>query len=200
MNYLKKYILLLLGIIFLFSGCVEKEKTNDEVVDYFKNIKTYKCDAVINLFNDRQSNQYSCKLYYDENKGNRIEIGSDRVQVYKDKSIYVEDKISNQKYTLSEDFDKVFSLSFLNKYIRLIYVNEDIKYNIKEENGRKYQLIQLDIPENNVNMVKAVLMIDIKTLEPQYLTIYDNKDKERVRVEYSSFEADNELDAKLFET
>lgn len=199
MKVLKKFLLVMLAVMFTTAlGCARKQKSEKEVVEYLKNIKSYKCKASISILNNRQTIEYKCTAFYDEKLGARLEIGEDRVFIYKDKWIHVDDKISGRKYSIEESFDNLFYLAFVNKYIKLMYTNEDTKYYIQEESGRKVQLIELTIPDNNINMAKAVLYVDVKTLVPEKIMIYDNKDKERVRIVYSEFAANEKLNSELF--
>lgn len=199
MKILKKFLLVMLAVMFTTTlGCARKQKSEREVVEYLKNIKSYKCRASISILNNRQTIEYKCTAFYDEKLGARLEIGEDRVFIYKDKWIHVDDKISGRKYSIEESFDNLFYLAFVNKYIKLMYTNEDTKYYIQEESGRRVQLIELTIPDNNINMAKAVLYVDVKTLVPEKIMIYDNKDKERVRIVYSEFAANEKLNSELF--
>ncbi|MDP4088996.1 MAG: germination lipoprotein GerS-related protein [Bacillota bacterium] len=199
MRILKKIFtiaLVLLSVIAL--GCGRKQKSEREVLEYLKNIQSYKCKATINILNNKQAIQYKCTAFYDEKLGARLEIGEDRIFIYKDNWIHVSDKASGRKYSIEESFDNLYYLAFVNKYIKLMYTNEDTKYYVQEESGRKYQLIELTIPDNNINMAKAVLYVDAKTLVPGKIMIYDNKDKERIRINYSEFAANEKLDSNLF--
>jgi outer membrane lipoprotein-sorting protein len=199
MRLLKRVLLIVLAVITVAAGgCVRKEKSDKEVVAYFKSIDSYKCQANITITNDRQDIEYECNVFYDGSKGGRIELGKDRVFLYKNDKIEVQDNISNRRYSVEESFDNLFYLTFINEYIKLMYVNEDTKYYIEEANGKRFQLIELTIPDNNRNMAKAVLYVDAKALVPEKILIYDNKGKERIRFTYLNFAANEKLDDKLF--
>lgn len=199
MKIIKKIILIILSIMCVTAaGCTKKQKSEAGVLEYLKNIKSYKCKASIDILNGKQTIQYVCNAYYDDNLGARLEIGQDRTFIYKDKWIHVDDNISGRKYSVEESFDNLFYLSFVNKYIKLMYTNEDTKYFIKEESGKKFQVIELTIPDNNRNMAKAVLYVDAKALVPEKVLIYDSNDRERVRIVYSEFAANEKLDSNLF--
>ncbi len=199
MKSVKRILLIVLAVFSMAAvGCVRREKSDKEVVDYFKTIHSYSCQARITISNSRQDINYDCNVFYDSSKGGRIELGQDRVFLYKDNIIEVKDNVSNRIYTVDESFDDLFYLTFINEYIKLMYVNEDTKYFIEETNGQRHQLIELTIPDNNRNMAKAVLYVDTKALVPEKILIYDNKGKERIRFTYLNFTADEELDDKLF--
>ena len=200
MKLLKRFLLFVLAVatIFMVSSCAKKEKSDKEVVRYFKSIESYKSKALIAITNDRQTIEYSCNLYYDSSRGARLELGEDRIYLYKNKNIEVQDLISKRTYEQDENFDKLYYMTFINEYIKLMYVNEDTKYYIEEKNGKRYQLVELTIPDNNRNMAKAVLYVDSKALVPEKILIYDYKGKERVKFTYSEFVANEKLDEKLF--
>lgn len=199
MRLLKRFLLIVLALIAITAnGCTRKEKSDKEVVDYFKSIENYKSKATITITNDRQNITYDCNIYYDSKKGARLELGADRIYLYKGDSIEIQDLVNKRTYTQEQDFDNLYYLTFINEYIKLMYVNEDTKYYIEENDNRRYQLIELTIPHNNRNMAKAVLYVDTKSLVPEKILIYDNKDKERIRFNYSNFAANEKLDEKLF--
>lgn len=200
MKLLKRLLLFSLAIatIFIVPSCVRKEKSDKEVISYFKSIESYKSKALIVIANDRQTIEYPCSLYYDIDRGARLDLGEDRIYLYRNKTIQVKDLVSKRTYEKDESFDKLYYMAFINEYIKLMYVNEDTKYYIEEKNGKRYQLVELTIPDNNRNMAKAVLYVDSKALVPEKILIYDYKGRERVKFTYSEFVANEKLDEKLF--
>lgn len=192
------FITFLLMMANLCSGCRRREKQPGEVIDYLKQLKTYSCKVEITIKNDRQEIKYDCKQYFDRNQGYRIEIGDDRIQIHKDNKIYVNDKKNSSKYTLDGDFDRVYSLSFIGNYIKLLYTEDKIKYDKKSEEGIDYQTVELLMTGNNRNMYKAVLYINAKTYKPEKLMVYDYKGNETVRMIYSDFKSNEEIDKNLF--
>ena len=201
--FLKKSLMLLSLILCLFcsilSGCGRKVKEPGEVIDYLKGLKSYTAKVDISFKNDMQELKYEGRHFYQKGTGYRVEIGSDRVQIHKEDKIYVNDIKNNAKYELEKDFDKIYSLSFVGNYIKLLYTSDNAKYDQKELEGKKYQLVELQLPGNNRNLYRAVMYINLKGYVPEKLFIYDYKNREKVQITYSDFKINEELNKELFE-
>lgn len=199
MKLIKKLLLIfVVTSVGISSGCSKKQKSEKEVVDHIKNMQSYQCKTKILVHNDMQDLEYQCNLYYDKEGGNRLELGKDRIYIFKDNITEVQDKVNNRLYTVESRFEDLYYFTFVNEYIKLIYVNEDTKYYIEEKNGKRNQLIELTIPANNRNINKAVLYVDTESLVPDKILIYDSNNRKRVEITYSDFEANLKLDKKLF--
>ena len=191
-------LLLFMILILIMNGCTKKQKEPHEVVDYLKNLSTYQCKVEIDTKNDREELKYSLKQYCDSSIGYRVEIGDDKVQIHRNNKVYVKDLKNNKKFELEEEFNELYSISFVGEYIKLLYTNDSVDYIIKEIEGKKYQLIQLLLPGNNRNLYKAVMYVDLKAYTPEKIVIYDNKEKERVIILYSDFVINDKIDKSLF--
>ncbi len=184
--------------LFLLIGCGNNEKNSEKIIDNLKNLDSYSCSVDMKIENDKQVINYKGKQFYDKKYGYRLELENNRVMVYKNNNIFVKDLKNGFKYSTDKNFDSVFKLSFIGEYIGLIYTNEKIKVSLKDIGNEKYQIIYLDIPGNNKNINKADLYIDIKTEKPKYLNIYDSNNKEKIKIEYSDFNFNPELNKDLF--
>lgn len=199
---MKRKLLVLSAVIFVFIflalGCSKSNKDPNEAANFLKDLNTYTTDFSMDIKNDKQTITYEGKHFYSKNLGHRMEIGKDRVLVYKDDKIYVNDVKYNLKYTLDRQFDTGFILSFVEEYVKLLYANEDIKYKFKDIDGKSYELIEFLIPGTNKAVSKAVLYMDFKDKSPEQIIVYDDKDGERIRITYKNFQGNNEVDKKLF--
>ncbi|NLM34188.1 MAG: outer membrane lipoprotein carrier protein LolA [Clostridiales bacterium] len=197
---LYKQLLLIFVVISvgISTACAKRQRSEKEVVDHIKNMQSYQCKTKILVHNDRQDLEYQCNLYYDRNNGNRLELGKDRIYIFKDNITEVQDNVNKRRYTVESQFEDLYYFTFVNEYIKLIYVNEDTKYYIEEKDGKRYQLIELTIPANNRNINKAVLHVDAESLVPAKILIYDSNNRKRVDIAYSDFKANIKLDKKLF--
>lgn len=199
MKLFKKLLLIFVIIsVAIFSTCTKKQKSEKEVVDHIKNMQSYQCKTKIVVHNDRQDLEYECNLFYDSGSGNRLELGKDRIYIFKDNITEVQDNVNNRRYSVESKFEDLYYFTFVNEYIKLIYVNEDTKYYIEEKDDKKYQVIELTIPANNRNIDKAVLYVDAESLVPSKILIYDSNNRKRVDITYSDFQANIKLDKKLF--
>ena len=195
-------ILIVAGIvvvsIIFAAGCRQRNKDVIDVIDYIKEINTYSCKFEITLKNDKQVINYSGKQFYDKNIGYRMELGKDRVFVYKGEKVYVRDLQNGGKYIMDKDVQSFFNLSFVCEYIKLLYSNEEIKSNYKAIEGKNYQLIELTIPGGARELNKAVLYVDVHDCLPEKLIIYDVKGNEKVQVNYLEFTPNIKVDNQLF--
>lgn len=190
-------ILLIISIITL-SSCMERKNNPERVVNYLKNLDRYSSEVNIKVTNEKQNIDYSTIQYYDKTKGYRVELGTDRVFIYKGDKIKVTDIKNNVEYTTDKDFDSVFRLSLLGEYIGLIYTNEEADYSLREIGDRTFQVIGLVLPGNNRNISSAEIYADVKTNKPEFIIIYDEKKCEKVRITYINFLPDAEIPNKLF--
>jgi outer membrane lipoprotein-sorting protein len=189
---MRKSVLLIFSSIIMLSiifagGCKQKKKNVIDVIDYIKEINTYSCKFEMVLKNDKQEINYSGKQFYDKKVGYKMELGRDRVFVYKGEKVFVQDLQNGEKYTQDKDAQNVFNLSFVGEYIRLLYTNEDIKSKYKTIKGKNYQLIELIIPGGVRELNKAVLYVDTSDCLPEKLIIYDVKGNEKLQVNYLEF-------------
>lgn len=189
---------ILIAISVLSWGCKRNTKNLDDILNHLKNLKSYSANVNISIKNDRQELVYECKQFYDKIQGYRLEVGSDRVQVYKDNKIYVTDKKNGSRYVLDDDFDQTYSLSFIGKYIGLLYTNETIKYSLREIEGKSYQVIELLIPGNNRNIHRADMYINTKNYLPEKVIVYDQKNNEKILIKYNELKINEEMSGELF--
>lgn len=148
------YIGTIILIVSTFLTSCGKSKNPEKVIDYLKDLKSYKCDITMEIKNSRQNLNYVGKQYYSNNKGVRLEINEDRVLIYKDKNIFVNDVKNNTKYSTDESYDKIYKLSFIKNFVDLIYSNESIKTYFKKLDNREYEIIELEVPSDNLNVQK----------------------------------------------
>lgn len=199
---MKKKFLLILSVLMIFSaamlGCRKKEKNTEELISCLKELGNYSCSFDIKVKNDKQEISYSGAQYYNQDYGYRLELGTDRIQIYKDKKIYISDLKNKSKYVAEESFDSVFTLTFVHEYIKLLYSNEEIKSSFKTIGDKKYQLIELVIPGGIRELNKAVLYVDTKTYLPEKLIVYDILEKEKLNVEYKNFVSNAKVGKELF--
>lgn len=189
---------LVLGLSVLFSGCRKIEKNPNEVMDFLKSLNSYSTSYTMEIMNNKQTITYEGKQFFDKKLGYRLEVGEDRVSIYKDDSIYVHDIKNNLNYILNKDFDDIYKISFIKEYIKLLYTDEDIKYEFKNIQGKKFQLIHLTIPGGSREMSRSVMYVDMKTNLPEMVLVYDEKGSERRKITYKNFEVNPILEEKLF--
>jgi outer membrane lipoprotein-sorting protein len=71
-------------------------------------------------------------------------------------------------------------------------------YSFKDIEGKKYQLIELIIPGGSRETSKAVMYVDLKTFLPEWISVYDEKENERIKITFKNFQANPEIKSELF--
>lgn len=196
----KLLILLTAGFIMgaLFTGCGRKEIDPNEATNFLKDLTSYSTSYVMEFKNDKQVITYEGKQYYNKEQGYRLEVGQDRIFIYKPDKIYVKDIKNNVKYTVENDFDNGYKLSLIKDYVKMLYTNEEIKYSFKEIEGIKYEIVELILPGGDEDKNKAEMYINLKNNIPHQIIVYDYKNNERIKVTYKDFQISPEMKDELF--
>lgn len=184
-------ILILVIIIFFRHSYV---LTNEEVVERIKNTPMYKSEIEYIVKNSRSEYSENIRLLYYKNMGLRIEFEKDRVKVYKNGQIFVEE--NGNKYEANKGVDEVYPLADVNNILsnEVLTIEEG-----KEEWGDKiYIKVIVKLPFENEHMEYACIFLDKENQIPLMTQIYDVKDNERIRITYKTFKKLKKLDKNLF--
>ena len=184
-------ILILVIIIFFRHSYV---LTNEEVVERIKNTPMYKSEIEYIVKNSRSEYSENIRLLYYKNMGLRIEFEKDRVKVYKNGQIFVEE--NGNKYEANKGVDEVYPLADINNILsnEVLTIEEG-----KEEWGDKiYIKLIVKLPFENEHMDYACIFLDKENQIPLMTQIYDVKDNERIRITYKTFKKLKKLDKNLF--
>ncbi|ERI94337.1 hypothetical protein HMPREF1982_00972 [Clostridiales bacterium oral taxon 876 str. F0540] len=196
----KKVLILsiaLLTFISILSSCKRVQRDPNDITNFLKDLKNYSTDFTMDIKNDKQVVVHEGKQYYKKGQGYRVELNKDRVFLYKSDKIYVNDVKNNFKYTLDKDFDNIYRITFVEQYINMLSTNEGVKYDYKTIEGKNYQLIELIIPGGTRETDKAVMYVNTKTYLPEWIIVYDENNRERIKITYKNFQCE-EIDSKLF--
>lgn len=184
-------------IILIIWGRVTLVPSNEEIINYVKNINCYSSQVNYTFKNSRSEYTEVTKQYY-SNNGARIEFqdGYERVKVYKGGEIKVHDT-NSEEFTLDKDIDIFYPIAFLENVFSNKIVGE-IK-EVKAEWGESdYLEVNIEYNSKNNHLNKAQLYIDKKSKTPVLLKVLDNNDKERIIITYSDFKKEKNLSEDLF--
>ncbi|MGM9977953.1 MAG: germination lipoprotein GerS-related protein [Clostridium sp.] len=184
-------ILILVIIIFFRHSYV---LTNEEVVEKIKNTPMYKSEIEYIVKNSRREYSENIRLLYCKNVGLRIEFEKDRIKVYKNGHIFIEE--NGMKYEANKGVDEVYPLADINNILsnKILTIEEG-----KEEWGDKiYIKVIVKLPFENEHMDYACIFLDKENQVPLMTQIYDVKDNERIRITYKTFKKLKKLDKNLF--
>ncbi|WP_234123058.1 germination lipoprotein GerS-related protein [Clostridium hydrogenum] len=191
-------VLVIVSILFVYHIFNIIKYKDKNVVTYLKNLKSYSCNTDITIKNDKQDVNYKCSQVYALGSGYRMELNKGRTMIFKENKIYVKDKENKATYVTPDSFDEVFKLSFIGEYIGMLYTNENTKYSLIKTNGVEYAIIKITIPNQNRNIKYAEMYVDTKNNVPYKVSIYDDKDKERIQIMYKEFKPNISVDKGAF--
>lgn len=193
----KKIILLLIPfisiIIVIFFRNISSP-TNGEIVEDLKETKMYSCNVKYVVKNTKGEYNQESKLYYCKNKGMRIEFEEDRVKIYKDGFISMND--SGYEYEIDENLDKVYPLAFVNNILENNIIS--IEEGTEEWGDTRYIEVDIELPFKNNHMNLAKLYINKTTKSPIVTKVYDINNKEKLEIIYDDFKYLDEIDNELF--
>ena len=191
----KKIILLLIPFISIIMVIFFRNissPTNSEIVEDLKETKMYSCNVKYVVKNTKGEYNQESKLYYC--KGMRIEFQEDRVKIYKDGFISMND--SGYEYEIDENLDKVYPLAFVNNILENNIIS--IEEGTEEWGDTRYIEVDIELPFKNNHMNLAKLYINKTTKSPIVTKVYDINNKEKLEIIYDDFKYLDEIDNELF--
>lgn len=199
---MKKKLLILAVIFFAIIAGIFFYKTNKKPhmksIDVLRNIQSYKCDCTVKVKNTNQEIEENFKQYYKKNVGAKLEFNDKKILLFKDGKIHVNDEKNGSKYSLDKDFDKIFKISIIGEFIRLMYTNDEVKMYTKNIDGIEYDVIELTIPGINRNLYKGRLYVEKQEHIPANLEILNVLGSKRVNIQYKDFQPNVELYDNIF--
>lgn len=194
-----KWVLLILLVPFISILLIIQFRhtyvpTNEEIVEAVVNAKGYSTKAEFIINNSRGEYKDETSMYYSRDDGMRLEYGEDRIKIYKNGIISVQE--SDYKYELNGDFDLLYPLGFVQNILG--YEIKDIKEGAEEWGEIKYLEIDVEIPSKNKHISKAKIYVNKEDKVPILTKIYDDEDNDRVMIIYKEFEYLKEIDKNLF--
>lgn len=201
---MKRNIIFSILFLFILVFCKPiKIENSEQAFDYVKGIKNYTSDVRITFKNERNEESIFLRQYSCYNGSYRLDLEEERIYIYADDKIFVEDLKNKKKYFLEENFDEVYKYSFLNEYIKLIYSMDQVEYfkEFYDDGNKKIDIYgaKVNLPINNLNINSATLYLDGEKFSPIRLEIFDIKGNIRILVEYLTFEVLEKIDLQLFE-
>lgn len=168
--------------------------TNEEIVEYMKNSRAYTSKVEYTIKNSKGEYTEDTNIYYCKDVGMRIEFGKDRVKIYKDGFISMQDK--GDEYELEKDFDSLYPLAFINNL--LMGEIEEVTEGSEEWGETKYLEVKINLSNINDHMIAAKVYINKEDKKPIVTKIYDKQGKVRVEILYKDFNYLKEIDKNLF--
>ena len=192
---MKKLFIIILAV--LLCSCGNKHIDPNEAIDSLKNLDSYQVDIKLQIFNSKEIIVHNLREYSIKDKGYRFDIDGLYNLVYANDKVTKKDiktgRISNE----DDDFENLYCYSSLQRYIQLLYTDENIKISTEKISNKDCQVIQLILPGQNRSVASAKLYIDKKNTIPLGISIFDDKGKERIKIEYSNFMPEADIKDKI---
>ena len=187
------FISIILAILFRHAVA----PTNEEIVEYVKNMKKYETIAEYTISNNRGTYNEKTKILFFDGHGFRIDFGEDLTKLYYEDKIIMSYNKKNEKYEVKRDIDNLYPLGVMSEIFKNPVLG--ISEGQQEWGDLQYLKVDFDLITNNNHLDKATLYIDKTKKQPLLIKIYDNKGSERVKIEYREFNQDITYDEENFE-
>ena len=196
-NNKKLYLLFLIPFISIIAVIIYRHvciPTNEDIVKYVKNAEIYSSKVRYYIKNTKREYKEDTNIYYCRNQGMRIEFEGDRVKIYKDGFIRMND--NGDEYEIDENLDQVYPLSFMSNILSNNI--KEIKEGAEEWGDTKYIEVNVELPFKNNHMNLAKLYINKDSKKPIVTKVFDINNKEKMDIIYDDFEYLRKIDNDLF--
>lgn len=171
--------------------------TEEEIIEKVKNYNYYKSNVEFIIKNDKDVQRENVTMYCNKDVGTRMEFGEDRVKIFKDGKIKIEDNVSKSQYETDEKMDFLHSLAILNKILSYDVKSDTIESKQEEWANGQYIQVVVGIKSDIKHFDEAKVFIDKEKKSPIGIVVYDDNGNERVRIVYKEFEKLKEFDKDL---
>lgn len=195
-------ILILIVIILSLSSIVylKISRSDDMIITNIRQLKSYQCDVRYIIKNTRGEVKEETNQLYIADKGNRVDFGEDRIQVYnKEGKIQVWDKNLNKGYETSTEDYSFYEISFINNLSKYLNDESTMEMEYDKEVNKRYLKVNIVLDNNNPNLDRAILYIDIYDRVPEKLLVLNKKGDLVVEAIYNNFTRNAKLDEALFD-
>lgn len=193
-NIKKKILIVLLmiipfiSIILVISFRHIAVPTNEEILEYVKNMKRYDTIAEYTITNTRGTYNEKTKVLFCDDHGIRIDFGEELTKFYDEDNVTMLYNKKKEKYEIKRDLDSLYPLGVMSEIFKNPVV--EVSEGQEEWGDLKYLKVDFDLIINNNHLDKATLYIDKSKKEPLLIKIFDNEGSERVKIEYREFNKD----------
>lgn len=197
-------ISLVLMIICLFTGCGKMKGYNvyEKVYSTYKNMESYSAEVEVTSYSNNSENKYSLIQQYKAPDKQRCEyvaeVGGSNITVINGNAGKLISGDTMAEIGLDEAAVKEKNYLMLNTFFEIYYSSEEtaVKTNGNDNSGT----IRLSAQTGSSNPYrnKIELLVDSQTMKPLKMTVYDDKNKPSLCVEYKSFELNKSIDDEIF--
>lgn len=193
-------ILLVIGLSFGAIVYLKFSRSDEKIISDIRELKSYQCDVRYIIKNSRGELKEETNQLYSDNKGNRVDFGEDRIQVYNNEGkVKVWDKILNKGYETTVQDYSFYSISFINNLSKYLNDGSTMEMEYDKEINKRYLKVNVVLDNNNPNLDRAILYVDIYERVPEKLLVFNKKEELIVEAFYNNFIRNAEVDETLFD-
>lgn len=189
-------VFFLVMILFFTYGC---SKPSEEDVFYeaqklFNKMDTYRCIADVTVKGNKDAESYRAKHVFKKPNKYVIEIlepsdNKGNIVLHDGQQTWLYNKQIDESFII-KDFEQSLDKSlFVGYFLKNILSNEDIKMNFEDIDGKRYLVLEVEIPGNNKYRNKERLWINSENYHPYKLKILDKDGELSIEVIYTEFKA-----------
>jgi len=199
-------ILLIFLIVSIFlSGCDHKTAKNaEDVQKLLMRLKTYRCDVVFAVTNNKSTNVYKAKHMYKFPDMYRIEI-VEPSELSGQSTIYNGGKVTIyhpqlNTYLVTQNFNNSLEFSsFIGAFIESFKNNGGARFKLESFRDKQCYVLEIPIKGENPYRVLEKIWIDAECIIPVKAEILDKDNNVSAQVLYENFEVNPILEDALFQ-
>jgi outer membrane lipoprotein-sorting protein len=196
-------VFLIVGI--LLSGCTDKTaKNTEDVQKLLMKLKSYRCDVVFAVTNNKSTNVYKAKHLYKFPDQYRIEILEPselkgQTTIYSGEKAYIYHPQLNT-YLMTQNYNNSLEYSsFVGAFIESFKNNGGARFKLESFQDRQCYVLEIPIPGENPYRALEKIWIDAEGVIPVKAEILDKNNKISAQVLYENFEENPKLEDSLFQ-
>jgi outer membrane lipoprotein-sorting protein len=200
-----RILLIFLIVCVSLSGCADKTaKNTEDVQKLLMKLKTYRCDVVFAVTNNKSTNVYKAKHMYMFPDKYRIEIVEPselrgQTTIYNGGKAYIyHPQLKTHLITENYNHSLEFS-SFIGSFIESFKNNGGARFKLESFEDRQCYVLEIPIEGENPYRAFEKVWIDVENVIPVKAEILDKDNKVSAQVLYENFEENPRLEDIIFQ-
>jgi len=195
----------LLCVVLFLGGCSlnTDEKVFNKVHQRLTGMESYSCIAEVYVKGNKNPGEFKVKQWFEVPNRYRIEVidpgcMKDKTTVFDGNRIWMYYPYIDQVFLMENvDISGEENL-FVGFFLRDLMESEEIQYYTVEKDGEQVIVIELPVPGSSKYRFIQKLYVNKKHLVPMLLEVYDVNNNITMRVKYSDFTYNPELNPDFF--
>lgn len=200
-----KLLLIFLIVCGLLSGCSgSTAKKPEDVQKFIMKLKSYKCDVIYAVTNNKSTNVYRVKHLYKAPDKYRIEIVEPaelkgQTTIFNKDKAYIFHPQLNAYFTAENFKGSVEQSSFVGAFVEYFKEKGGARFKLESLKGVQCYVLQVPIDKDNRYRAVEKIWINAENALPVKAEILDKDNNVSAQVLYENFELNPELEDSLFE-